>query len=447
MSEHRHDIPQLKSLNHTDSFNDEVNGSVLTERSQLVAPACAICLSQNTSNLCAISCGHVFHHACVLAWFRSSKQTPKCPTCKKLVTSNSDIIKLYYSIEENDGSYFPTPRVNNKSNSVATQKTFSEYGTQTEANKNNSESNLKLQLQVERSRCGQMQQKIMNISRTETKYIQKVDELKMALNVARERLKDVGECSDREKWLREQLANSERNAEDRYDVIHKQYLEEKKKTEENATENLNLKKMIEMINSDLVLKSRETLMLKKNNKEFQKKNSEINKTIKIMDQAYARLKMTNVRIHIPESKFEQVSFLTHLFLLILCTTQDHLKTELDKNINEKEIIGARESALKDAMEHMFTKRNEREKLTREYKRLLTIRKNRIKVSDSSSNYNNNIPPSPIRAPPPSAERLKQLLESDVSDRAEAVLVNGPRLSKSNSQPPQWFARAGNRGSR
>lgn len=229
MSEHRHDIPQLKSLNHTDSFNDEVNGSVLTERSQLVAPACAICLSQNTSNLCAISCGHVFHHACVLAWFRSSKQTPKCPTCKKLVTSNSDIIKLYYSIEENDGSYFPTPRVNNKSNSVATQKTFSEYGTQTEANKNNSESNLKLQLQVERSRCGQMQQKIMNISRTETKYIQKVDELKMALNVARERLKDVGECSDREKWLREQLANSERNAEDRYDVIHKQYLEEKKK--------------------------------------------------------------------------------------------------------------------------------------------------------------------------------------------------------------------------
>ena len=129
-----------------------------------------------------------------------------------------------------------------------------------------------------------------------------------------------------------------------------------------------------------------------------------------------------------------------------------MKTELDKNINEKEIIGARESALKDAMEHMFTKRNEREKLTREYKRLLTIRKNRIKVSDSSSNTNgsnnnNTISPSPIRAPPPSAERLKQLLESDVGDRAEAVLVNGPRLSKSNSQPPQWFARAGNRGPR
>ena len=223
MSELRHGIPRLKSLNDTNSFNDEANRSMLTERSQLVAPACAICLSQNTSNLCAISCGHVFHHACVLAWFRSSKQTPKCPTCKKLVTSNNDIIKLYYAIEENDGSYIPTPRVNNKSSSIATQKTFSEYGTQTEANKNNSESNLKLQLQVERSRCSQMQKKFMNVSRTETKYIQKVDELKMALNVARERLKDVGECSDREKWLREQLANSERNAEDRYDKIHKQY--------------------------------------------------------------------------------------------------------------------------------------------------------------------------------------------------------------------------------
>ena len=81
------------------------------------------------------------------------------------------------------------------------------------------------------------------------------------------------------------------------------------------------------------------------------------------------------------------------------------------------------------------------KLTKEYKRILTIRKNRSATASLATVNNNNIAPSPLRVvvPPPSAERLKQLLESDVSDRAEAVLANGSRLSKSNSQPPQWFA--------
>jgi hypothetical protein len=408
-------VPRLKSLKPIENVNNNIDDRMTARgNGELIAPACAICLSQTTNNLCALSCGHVFHHPCVLAWFRSSKQSPKCPTCKKAVTSNNDIIKLYYAIEENDGSYFPTPRIGN-SNTIASQKTYAEYGTQTEAsgNKNNSESNLKLQLQVERSRCSQMQQKLMNVSRNETKQMQKMDEIKRALNVARERLKDVSECSDREKWLREQLANSERNAEDRYDVIHKQYLQEKNNCEEMAEENINMKKMMEMINSDLVMKSRETLMLKKNSTLLKKKNTEINKTIKVMDQAYARLKMTN----------------------------DHLKTQLDKITKDKDLIGAREAALKDAMEHMFTKRNEREKLTKEYKRILTIRKNRSATASLATVNNNNIAPSPLRVvvPPPSAERLKQLLESDVSDRAEAVLANGSRLSKSNSQPPQWFA--------
>ena len=159
-------VPQLKM------FESETEGGYTcdTKRDELVAPSCAICLSQSTNNLCALSCGHVFHHACVLAWFRSSKQSPKCPSCKKSVTSDKDIIKLYYSIEENNGSYFPTPRVGISSQS-RTPKTFSEYGTQTESTgKNNSESNLKLQLQVERSRCSQMQQKLMSVSRNENKY-------------------------------------------------------------------------------------------------------------------------------------------------------------------------------------------------------------------------------------------------------------------------------------
>ena len=99
-------VPQLKM------FESETEGGYTcdTKRDELVAPSCAICLSQSTNNLCALSCGHVFHHACVLAWFRSSKQSPKCPSCKKSVTSDKDIIKLYYSIEENNGSYFPTPQ-------------------------------------------------------------------------------------------------------------------------------------------------------------------------------------------------------------------------------------------------------------------------------------------------------------------------------------------------
>ena len=401
-------VPQLKM------FESETEGGYMcdTKRDELVAPSCAICLSQSTNNLCALSCGHVFHHACVLAWFRSSKQSPKCPSCKKSVTSDKDIIKLYYSIEENNGSYFPTPRVGISSQS-RTPKTFSEYGTQTESTgKNNSESNLKLQLQVERSRCSQMQQKLISVSRNENKYKQKIEELKRAVAIARERLKEVGECSDREKWLREQLANSERNAEDRYDVVHKQYLQEKAKVESSKAENVNLKTMIDMINSDMVKLSREALMLKKNNKEYAKKNSDFNKTMKTMDEAYARLKMTN----------------------------DHYKTQLEKSLKEKDIIGAREAALKDAMEHMFTKRNEREKLAKEYKRLLTIRKCRIKSSSSSVEQSaRSIAPSPVRIPPPSAERLQELLESDVADRAAAVIANGSRMSKSNSQPPQWFA--------
>ena len=131
-----------------------------------------------------------------------------------------------------------------------------------------------------------------------------------------------------------------------------------------------------------------------------------------MDEAYARLKMTN----------------------------DHYKTQLEKSLKEKDIIGAREAALKDAMEHMFTKRNEREKLAKEYKWLLTIRKCRIKSSSSSAEQStHSIAPSPVRIPPPSAERLQELLESDVADRAAAVIANGSRMSKSNSQPPQWFA--------
>ena len=49
-------------------------------------------------------------------------------------------------------------------------------------------------------------------------------------------------------------------------------------------------------------------MLKKNSTLLKKKNTEINKTIKVMDQAYARLKMTN----------------------------DHLKTQLDKALEDVE---------------------------------------------------------------------------------------------------------------
>ena len=74
-------VPPLKM------FESETEGGYMcdTKRDELVAPSCAICLSQSTNNLCALSCGHVFHHACVLAWFRSSKQSPKCPSCKNLL--------------------------------------------------------------------------------------------------------------------------------------------------------------------------------------------------------------------------------------------------------------------------------------------------------------------------------------------------------------------------
>ena len=88
-------VPRLKSLKPIENVNNNIDDRMTARgNGELIAPACAICLSQTTNNLCALSCGHVFHHPCVLAWFRSSKQSPKCPTCKKAVTSNNDIIKL-----------------------------------------------------------------------------------------------------------------------------------------------------------------------------------------------------------------------------------------------------------------------------------------------------------------------------------------------------------------
>ena len=44
-------------------FESETEGGYTcdTKRDELVAPSCAICLSQSTNNLCALSCGHVFH--------------------------------------------------------------------------------------------------------------------------------------------------------------------------------------------------------------------------------------------------------------------------------------------------------------------------------------------------------------------------------------------------
>ena len=50
-------VPPLKM------FESETEGGYMcdTKRDELVAPSCAICLSQSTNNLCALSCGHVFH--------------------------------------------------------------------------------------------------------------------------------------------------------------------------------------------------------------------------------------------------------------------------------------------------------------------------------------------------------------------------------------------------
>jgi hypothetical protein len=57
------------------------------------APDCAICLCAMTSGLVALSCGHVFHHACIKS---AAVRTTRCPVCRMTIGSEPMVLPLFF---------------------------------------------------------------------------------------------------------------------------------------------------------------------------------------------------------------------------------------------------------------------------------------------------------------------------------------------------------------
>uniref|UniRef100_A0A1B0CFY3 Putative e3 ubiquitin-protein ligase traip n=1 Tax=Lutzomyia longipalpis TaxID=7200 RepID=A0A1B0CFY3_LUTLO len=59
----------------------------------IICPICTECVLPN-EDLCANSCGHVFHYPCIRQWIERSKT---CPTCRKLC-SDKHLIRIYFTV-------------------------------------------------------------------------------------------------------------------------------------------------------------------------------------------------------------------------------------------------------------------------------------------------------------------------------------------------------------
>jgi hypothetical protein len=379
------------------------------EEGELVAPCCAICLSQSLSGLVALRCGHVFHANCIGEWFKKSN---KCPSCKCSIRSTDDIVKLWYKIEP--GHYVPTPR-----GSPPPGKPLSSSTVACQTDKIESESHLKLQLQVERSRAGQLSQKLQASKAEHENTARVLEEHRANLEVARARLKEVSGCSDRETWLRDQLANAERLAEERYDKVLNDLAREKQEGKDAKAALQNAEEVINILRRDA--------------KHMSKRNSDLSKA-----DAACQLKYRQqvARCGLVEKERDKLLDSIH-----------GIKQQLETLRSEKEATAAREAALKESLENMILKKSEREQVAKEYRRILTVKKSRIRAAAANGSArrgnkpahvpaNSAISASPLRAP--TSERLAQLLESDVSERAQ-LAVSEQRSKTSTSNPPSWFA--------
>jgi hypothetical protein len=362
----------------------------------IVAPCCAICLSQSLGDLvCLSNCGHVFHRECVAVWLQ---KTHNCPSCKARTNPSTDVIKLWYNIEEsNKSGYIQTPRTEERAHSaptatVSTQTTSTgDYLAQTKT--------LKLQLQAERSRAGQLNHKLSQQRAEHEQLASENNQLKTQLEISRDRLKNVDGANDREQWLRNQLASAERAAETRHEKVLEELNKEQAKTKELAV----FKKMT--IDS---LKSvqKEAHDLRKQNAKLVQQNGTLSEKFKTITSAYADI------------EFRHAQF---------ANQREVWKKQIEALKRENDIAVAKEMALKESMEHMFQNKYERERIAKEYKRIMTIKKNRISGNHAANRrlgggekQGFSVNQSPIRAP--TTERLLDL-----------VKTGRPRES------PSWFA--------
>lgn len=68
---------------------------------------CSICseLFSTSTDISAALCGHVFHYTCLTQWIAKSET---CPQCRKIVSKNNVIPKLYFEDEAGDEANFET---------------------------------------------------------------------------------------------------------------------------------------------------------------------------------------------------------------------------------------------------------------------------------------------------------------------------------------------------
>ena len=64
--------------------------------------ACSTCLECFTANcnVCATSCGHVFHINCLAKWLKKGQRT--CPQCRTPIQNAEQLRKIYFAEAETD---------------------------------------------------------------------------------------------------------------------------------------------------------------------------------------------------------------------------------------------------------------------------------------------------------------------------------------------------------
>ncbi|GAB0094652.1 E3 ubiquitin-protein ligase TRAIP [Sergentomyia squamirostris] len=65
----------------------------------IICPICTECVLP-TEDLCANSCGHIFHYPCIRQWIERSKS---CPQCRK-ICSEKELIRIYITVSSEEST-------------------------------------------------------------------------------------------------------------------------------------------------------------------------------------------------------------------------------------------------------------------------------------------------------------------------------------------------------
>jgi hypothetical protein len=100
----RNNVDELKEKNKkiiNNMFEDKLKPTRYSDQiNEFGIVTCSICLDNfEGSDVCVLTCKHIFHHNCIKDWLLKDSLKPKCPVCNDIILENQ--------YNDNVISYFP----------------------------------------------------------------------------------------------------------------------------------------------------------------------------------------------------------------------------------------------------------------------------------------------------------------------------------------------------